>query len=76
MLTKHLIFLAILTTIFVWLFFRLLGKTDSRHTVTALFIVVVVLIFSLLVTMLKVDELSRDIICPEYEKLENVYKLK
>ena len=76
MLTKHLIFLAILTTIFVWLFFRLLGKTDSRHTVTALFIVVVVLIFSLLVTMLKVDELSRDIIYPEYEKLENVYKLK
>ena len=76
MLTKHLIFLAILTTIFVWLFFRLLGKTDSRHTVAALFIVVVLLIFSLLVTMLKVDELSRDIICPEYEKLENVYKLK
>ena len=76
MLTKHLIFLAILTTIFVWLFFRLLGKTDSRHTVTALFIVVVVLIFSLLVTMLKVDELSRDIIYPEYEKVENVYKLK
>ena len=76
MLTKHLIFLAILTTIFVWLFFRLLGKTDSRHTGTALFIVVVLLIFSLLVTMLKVDELSRDIICPEYEKLENVYKLK
>ena len=76
MLTKHLIFLAILTTIFVWLFFRLLGKTDSRHTVTALFIVVVVLIFSLLVTMLKVDELSRGIIYPEYEKVENVYKLK
>ena len=76
MLTKHLIFLAILTTIFVWLFFRLLGKTDSRHTVTALFIVVVVLIFSLLTMMLRVDELSRGIVCPEYEKLENVYQLK
>ena len=76
MLTKHFIFLAILVTIFVWLFFRLLGKTDSRYTVTALFIVVVVLIFSLLAMMLKVDELSRGIVCPEYEKLENVYKLK
>ena len=76
MLTKHFIFLAILATIFVWLFFRLLGKTDSRYTVTALFIVVVVLIFSLLAMMLKVDELSRGIICPEYEKLENVYQRK
>lgn len=76
MLTKHLIFLAILTTIFVWLFFRLLGKTDSRHTISALFIVVVVLIFSLLAMMLKVDELSRGIISPKYEKLENVYQLK
>lgn len=76
MLTKQLIFLAILTTIFVWLFFRLLGKTDSRHTITALFIVVVTLIFSLLAMMLKVDELSRGIVCPEYEKLENVYQLK
>lgn len=76
MLTKHLIFLAILTTIFVWLFFRLLGKTDSRRTIPALFIVVVVLIFSLLAMMLKVDKLSSGIISPEYEKLENVYQRK
>ena len=76
MLTKHLIFLAILTTIFIWLFFRLLSKTDSRNTITVLFIVVFTLIFSLLSMMLKVDELSRGIVCPEYEKLENVYQLK
>ena len=76
MLTKHLIFLALLTTTFIWLFFRLLSKTDSRNTITALFIVVFTLIFSLLSMMLKVDELSRGIVCPEYEKLENVYQLK
>ena len=76
MLTKHLIFLAILTTIFIWLFFRLLSKTDSRNTITVLFIVVVMLIFSLLAMMLRVDELSRGIVCPGYEKLENVYQLK
>ena len=76
MLTKHLIFLAILTTIFVRLFFRLLGKTDSRHTVTTLCIVVVALILYSVLAAFKMDQLSRDIICPEYEKLENVYQLK
>lgn len=78
MLTKHLIFLAILTTMFVWLFFRLLGKTDSRYTITALFMTMICMLFSLLIFMLEIDELSTKAkgICPEYEKLENVYKLK
>lgn len=76
MLTKHLTILAILTILFVFLFIRLLGKTDSRHTITSLFIVVVILILFSLATAVKIDELSRGIVCPEYEKLENVYQRK
>ena len=76
MLAKHLIFLAILTTIFVRLFFRLLGKTDSRHTVTTLCIVVVALILYSVIAAFKMDQPSRGIVCPECKQPKNVHKLK
>lgn len=78
MLTRHLIFLAIITILFMFLYFRLLGKTESRYTATALFITVMCMLFSLLIFMLEIDELHTKAkgICPEYEKLENVYQRK
>lgn len=62
----------------MFLYFRLLGKTDSRHTATALLMTVICVLFSLLICMLEMNELRIKAkgICPEYEKLENVYKLK
>ena len=43
---------------------------------SALYTVVVTLILYSVLAAFKMDQLSRDIVCPEYEKLENVYKLK
>ena len=78
MLTNQLIFLAILTVLFVLLFFRLLNNPDSRNTAMLLFLVVVILLSSLLSCVITIDELRQKAkgICPEYKKLENVYQLK
>jgi hypothetical protein len=78
MLTKQFIFLAIVITIIVFLFFRLLGKTESRYTISALFMVIMCVLFILLNCIITMDELHVKAkgICPEYEKLENAYKLK
>ena len=43
---------------------------------SALYTVVVTLILYSVLAAFKMDQLSRDIVCSEYEKLENVYKLK
>ena len=43
---------------------------------TALYTVAVTLILYSVLAAFKMDQLSRGIIYPEYEKVENVYKLK
>ena len=43
---------------------------------SALYTVVVTLILYSVLSAFKMDQLSRGIVCPEYEKLKNVYKLK
>ena len=43
---------------------------------SALYTVVVTLILYSVLAAFKMDQLSRGIVCSEYEKLENFYKLK
>ena len=53
----------------------------SKHPIilailTALYTVAVILILYSVIAAFKMDQLSRGIIYPEYEKVENGYKLK
>lgn len=78
MLKQQLILLGILAIAFLILFVRLLSKTDSRNTVAALFLVVTMILSYAFFATLTINNLCEksEGICPEYEKLENVYQRK
>ena len=57
-------------------FYRLFKYDNEKHNTGVEIIIFSMTMLLLILTVIQVNDFKKELKCPEYEKLENVYRLK